>query len=594
MPRGDGTESDAEGGESNGDDDRDTWTTRSMVVTGVDINRLLDAFGVEPADRFPPKDDDHNADVAHADPDVDGDESANAATQDPAPTANHSSIPLGPVGMRRLCTQRQRRRCYITRTRHGACQCSHIVPRSAAFDLPRTSFFWLMVLIVLGPKMRDWLWSEVGGKRCFSPTNGCLMNPMLHGAYDSGKFMLEPRHPPLGTVPPSGYYVTHYDVRMIFTKAARDLDTTTTRLPRNADEQLSLHDGQYKAVDTTTLPHRSLENGDCFRLYTQNPESHPLPHPRLLEVHNVLWVLIECSGMSETRAHTKRMRRTRAGDNTDSDDNDTDSVDGEPGSSRTGAGPGEELPKKRGRGTRGQGGGSSSRHKGGNQREEFPARQTNEENKNHPCAAAATLTRGTKRSASSSFSSVELETRPRRRRCCHPLTPNGEILPFSRPDGDDGVEIAQDSKVGPEQEDYTSRTLQEYEGESPATLETLPPPSPQPSSTPPSAPPVDPTTCADKSDEGDKRFMVSFAPPPCDVRELPLPWWMPRSIDIRARWYARWYPAEGRIMKYDHVPDDDARRRLARKRLQPEAEKELWCWLKRVPQAAKGASADNT
>lgn len=75
-----------------------------------------------------------------------------------------------------------------------------------------------------------------------------------------------------------------------------------SQLPDDPARQLDCH-GFHRLLDTA----RPIKPGDRFRLQTHDPAAYPLPHPLLLDLHALLWVMIASSGAAETM-HMKQIR----------------------------------------------------------------------------------------------------------------------------------------------------------------------------------------------------------------------------------------------------------------------------------------------
>lgn len=253
--------------------------------------------------------------------------------------------------MKKLCCDRQRRRCFVTLSQQF--DCAHIVPQSATAETPDgSSSFWTMVLVVLGPETRNWLWATVGGKRSSSPANGILLMSSLHDSYDLGKFVLVPLSlpsPEPGPGPPDGnesakdseiddYYKRYYDVEMRFiaSTSSDDIGIITTKLPIDPAEQLVPDPRKpRKRKPVKQKVPRLLEDGMRFRLFTHDPLTLPLPDPRLLTVHNIFWELIGACNMADTKAaQTARKRKIRHDLSIDDDGEGDDSSDSSVASKR--------------------------------------------------------------------------------------------------------------------------------------------------------------------------------------------------------------------------------------------------------------------
>lgn len=229
----------------------------------------------------------------------------------------------------RLCLERQHDQCPLTADTDIALETAHLIPFSIAAPRRADTAFWLMLAICLGPVLRDHLHFIIHGKNSGTTVNGLAMQSVLHKYFDRGAIALEPDL--LYTA--SAYdasTTTYFDVVFRWRDVLQGLRLRVTMLPLDPAEQVSV--GPHGAWAHRTLPdERRIEDGNRFRLCTDNPGRLPLPHPFLLSLHARLWGMIQSAGLAETiDRKRKRLDRAceRAGDdNDDGDDDDDDASD---------------------------------------------------------------------------------------------------------------------------------------------------------------------------------------------------------------------------------------------------------------------------
>lgn len=220
------------------------------------------------------------------------------------------------------CIAREKHVCPIT-SRSLVLETAQLVPHSVARATAADMAFWLLAAVVLGPPLRDHLYSIIGGARSYSTTNGLALDPSLHQMYDKGTVLLLPQFTHFEKFNPDTCW--WYDVTFRWRANMRDLGLWMTHLPQEpGDQTLVATDGQFSRAKG--IAPRSIANGDMFRLWTNDPIDKPLPHPFLLSMHAMFWRMIGAAGLAAPKARMKR--RFSAFANPDSDDDD-DSDDGE-------------------------------------------------------------------------------------------------------------------------------------------------------------------------------------------------------------------------------------------------------------------------
>ncbi|KAL0635448.1 hypothetical protein Q9L58_005579 [Maublancomyces gigas] len=211
---------------------------------------------------------------------------------------------------KRTCFERQFHSCAITGG-ESSLQHAHIIPHSivslSTSDSRTATLFWMALAIILGPSLRDTVFSIVGtAGNFYKTTNSIALVSSLHWG------------------------------------SPLDLAIMSTARPVNPDDQVRVKPNNTSCNAPPVIPTRAVNEGDRFRLFTNNPEKQPLPQPLLLGVRTMLWRMIATAGMAGTTLSKKRRH--------------VDSVDGSsPKHAKRGSGRG----KRRGTGGRYDGGGSA-------------------------------------------------------------------------------------------------------------------------------------------------------------------------------------------------------------------------------------------
>ncbi|KAA8903434.1 hypothetical protein FN846DRAFT_985367 [Sphaerosporella brunnea] len=201
----------------------------------------------------------------------------------------------------------------------------HILPHALA---SKTSYhncaFWFMLAVVLGAQWQRRIWDMAGGRKSWLATNGIAMCGVLHALFDNGLFVLLPL--PVGG---DGEDADNFlDVQLHWKTNLEETAAVGTLFPKLLDQQVLVtvgvkgeddHDEDIHEHKTVYAPRRaaprSIDDGDRFRLFTNDAKLHPLPYPALLELHAMLWALIGVTGLSDTikQKTTKRKRGDDAG-----------------------------------------------------------------------------------------------------------------------------------------------------------------------------------------------------------------------------------------------------------------------------------------
>lgn len=221
------------------------------------------------------------------------------------------------------CRTRHDHRCPIT-LKKAALVNAHIIPYSMEeLHSDHGAPFWMMLAIFLGPAVRDQVFSTLSAGTM--TMNSIALCSDLHTCYDTGLFHLTPTGAVRTTFDPA--VCREYDVCFRWWGSQDELDLWGTRVHQDAEAQLT--STQASANTSPRLAHalggpiRAIVDGDVFRLFTNNPANHPLPHPLLLELHGMLWRMIAAMGMAEsTKGRKRRFSEAAAQDDGDDDDDD--------------------------------------------------------------------------------------------------------------------------------------------------------------------------------------------------------------------------------------------------------------------------------
>lgn len=193
------------------------------------------------------------------------------------------------------CLKRQTNTCIITGLTENSSDIETtalVSHTTASIETPGDAAFWRLLRLFLGSSLTDEIYGIVGGLNSFKTTNGlCFGAAIGSGAFDNGVFYLIPRlHDGFDL-----HLLNSYDVEFKWRADRRALRSFASFLPQEPDDQIG-YSGTYNILDDP----REIRSGDCFRLFTSDPENYPLPHPILLCLHTLLWEVITTSGVSET------------------------------------------------------------------------------------------------------------------------------------------------------------------------------------------------------------------------------------------------------------------------------------------------------
>lgn len=253
----------------------------------------------------------------------------------------------------RDCLKRQNNSCPLTTRTENSLETAHLIPHSVAAMSRQDTAFWLLLAIILGPALRDHLFSVVHDVKSYSTMNGLVLDASMHRYFDAGIFVLLPA-PDIAFDPPT---TDHLDVTFRWRSSPTNLKTCFTMLPPDPESQVS-KTSEGKSFQTLASQVRQIEDGGVFRLFTDDPKRLPLPHPLLLSLHALLWRMIGSSGLAETTGHKRKRLASRPYQNPDTGRGDDDDDD----DTNNGGDKGKRV--KRGRGHHGASG-SGSAPKGG-------------------------------------------------------------------------------------------------------------------------------------------------------------------------------------------------------------------------------------
>lgn len=285
---------------------------------------------------------------------------ASAADGEEPSMRGKGKVTQRPSYQKRTCFDRQLQSCAITGGQSNL-QHAHIIPHSivslSGSDGGTATVFWMALAIILGPSLRDTVFSIVrAGENFYDTTNSIALVSGLHGHLDTGQLHLVPEV----TEVFNANTTRHLDIRICWLGSLLDLALISTARPLSPDDQVRVLENT-RSYTPPVLPTRAVADGDRFRLFTNNPEKHPLPHPLLLGIHTMLWRMISTAGMAET-THTRKRRHV-------------DAVDGF-GSKRAKQGSGRlgRAGGRRGSSARSQGGSKDDSSLGGDEVDPTPGR----------------------------------------------------------------------------------------------------------------------------------------------------------------------------------------------------------------------------
>lgn len=227
----------------------------------------------------------------------------------------------------RDCLKRQNNSCPLTTRTENSLETAHLIPHSVAAMSRQNTAFWLLLAIILDPMLRDHLFSIVHDVKSYSTMNGLALDASMHRYFDAGIFVLLP----VTNMAFDPSSTDHLDVTFRWRSSSPNLKTCCTMLPSDPSAQV-LKTAEGKSFQSLAPQLRQIEDGDVFRLFTDDAKHLPLPHPFLLSLHALLWRMIGSSGLAETTGNKrKRLAAARPHQNPDTrggDDGDEDDDDG--------------------------------------------------------------------------------------------------------------------------------------------------------------------------------------------------------------------------------------------------------------------------
>lgn len=281
--------------------------------------------------------------------------------------ASSTSAPARSAKQKDDCLKRHLNRCPIS-LKSSTVEHAHIIPHSVvALANKNISPFWMMLGVCLGPTLRDSVFSILANS--YATTNSIVLDNSLHKLLDNGTLHLAPVGRPDAIFEPSS--CTQYDIRFTWWGSAAELRLFLTTVHLSPDDQVRPAAGRTAPSGSRVPlehvrsgPPRFINDGDHFRLFTNDPVKYPLPHPLLLDLHGMLWRMLSTAGMAEYKTGMKRRltaATASAGSYDDDDDNDDDDAPGRPSSgpqSRGGRDNPRTAPKRRKNGDGGYGTGA--------------------------------------------------------------------------------------------------------------------------------------------------------------------------------------------------------------------------------------------
>lgn len=184
---------------------------------------------------------------------------------------------------------------------------AHIIPHSLANLEDKNTFpFWMMLGICLGPELRDMIFSIVSSDNRCRTTNLMTLDGPLLSLFRNGAVHLVPVGDYGATFEAST--CSQYDVHFIWWDPDPYPSRWITTAYENPEDQVrevsvkdavNLHTGVVPFERVRGGPQHHIVDGNRFRLFTNTPDSYPLPHPLLLDLHAMLWRMLTISGISK-------------------------------------------------------------------------------------------------------------------------------------------------------------------------------------------------------------------------------------------------------------------------------------------------------
>lgn len=190
----------------------------------------------------------------------------------------------------------------------------------------------MLLGVCLGPSLRDTVFSILSSGNSSTTTNSLVLDPGFHKLVDKGTLHLAPVGLPDATF--DAATCSQYDVRFTWWGSVEELGvclTTVWHYPEDQVRPASIRAGNHTGViplqHVRLGPPRIIDDGNLFRLFTNDPEKYPLPHPLLLDLHGMLWRMISAAGMIEGTIAKKRRFADSAAAGPDDDDDNADGGD---------------------------------------------------------------------------------------------------------------------------------------------------------------------------------------------------------------------------------------------------------------------------
>lgn len=236
-----------------------------------------------------------------------------------APTITGHLTPVQDSDRMRSTLARHLNSCPITQETEPDLELTQILPISlSSLHCDGQTPLWMFLGICLGPAARDGLFALVDTDETRQSTINCvMMRTDFSLMYSTGRFHFAPLV--------NSFYAStcrHYDVCFYWWGPDWEIDSDLVPTLENPEEQVAITSidpdtNQPVLAPVRDGPPRAIQNGDEFRLFTNDPVNYPLPHPLTFRLHGMIWRMMASTGIADWQTTNNRRYSDFTGGNMD-------------------------------------------------------------------------------------------------------------------------------------------------------------------------------------------------------------------------------------------------------------------------------------
>lgn len=236
-----------------------------------------------------------------------------------SPTITNHPAPVQGADRMRSTLARQLNSCPITQEAETNLELTQILPISLrSLHSDAETPLWMFLGICLSPAARDELFTLIDTDEAKQSTiNSVIMRSDFSLMYNTGLFHFAPLVHSF-----NASTCRHYDVCFYWWGPDWQIDSFLVPTPENPEDQVAIASID---PDTNQLvldhvrdgPPRTIESGDEFRLFTNDPANYPLPHPLMFRLHGMIWRMMASTGIADWRTTNDRRYSDFTGGNMD-------------------------------------------------------------------------------------------------------------------------------------------------------------------------------------------------------------------------------------------------------------------------------------